>query len=133
MLFDVQAALAEILNGAPEAAIPAIPAIRRDGIAEIAGIAAQPAEIPAPAEVLPFPPQPAPSRQEAETFPHGLCRLTGCPRTWTGRIVSLEEWRRLSTWDRHGSTDKLFCGICRAWVAENGGCPHSGCRKGGAA
>lgn len=75
----------------------------------------------------------APSRQEAEPFPHGTYSLTGEPRTWSGRIVSLEEWRRLSDWERHGSTGKLFCGICRAWVAENGECPFPGCWKGGAA
>ena len=37
------------------------------------------------------------------------------PRTWTGRVVSLAEWRRLSAWERHGPNGRLWCGICRAW------------------
>lgn len=123
MFFDVQAALAEILNDTPEAAIPAISAIPPGRIAGIAGIAAGPAEIPAPAEVLPFPAQPsAPeaSRQDLDDFPHGHCRITGRPRTWTGRVVSLDEWRRLSAWDRDGSTGKLWNGITRQWEPDGG-------------
>jgi hypothetical protein len=121
MLFDVQAALAEILNDTPEAAIPAIPAISPGRIAGIAGIAAGPAEIQTPAEVLPFPPSaPGIPRHEPDDSPHGHCRITGRPRTWTGRVVSLDEWRRLSAWDRHGSTGKLWNGITRQWEPDGG-------------
>ena len=123
MLFDVQAALAEILNDAPETAIPAISAIPPGRIAGIAGIAAGPAEIQTPAEVLPFPSQPDAIGilpKNADDFPHGHCRITGRPRTWTGRVVSLEEWRRLSAWDRHGSTGKLWNGITRQWEPDGG-------------
>ena len=118
MLFDVQAALTEILNDAPEAAIPAISTIPPHRLAGKAGIAVVPEEIPAPADVLPFPPQPSASVfacHEPCDFPHGQCRVTGRPRTWTGRVVCLDEWRTLSAWDRHGSTGKFWDGITRQW------------------
>lgn len=35
--------------------------------------------------------------------------------TWTGRVVSLDEWRSLSEWDRHGPNGRLWCGLCREW------------------
>ena len=54
---------------------------------------------------------------------------SGRPVTWTGRIVSLDEWKRLSAWDRHGQDGRMFCGACREWVMP-GGCPHT---DGGAA
>jgi|SRR5690606_1499610 len=37
------------------------------------------------------------------------------PRTWTGRVVSLDEWRSMSAWDRHGPNGRVFCGIARKW------------------
>lgn len=119
MLFDVQAALAEILGDAH--AVQPGPVSRT----------AKPAEAP-PAKVLPFvPPQepPEPSRQDGETFRHGPSP-DGRPRTWTGRFVRLDQWHTLSEWDRHGPDGRLFCGICRAWVKSFPDC-HEG--KGGAA
>lgn len=50
--------------------------------------------------------------------------ITGRPKTWTGRVVSLDEWRKLSAWDRHGPDGRMFCGACREWVMP-GGCPHT--------
>jgi hypothetical protein len=67
---------------------------------------------------------PAPSRDAADPFRHGRS-VTGAPRTWTGRVVSLDDWRRLSAWERHGPDGRLFCGACRAWVMP-GGCRHCG-------
>lgn len=127
MLFDVQAALAEIL--ADPVATPATPATNAPEMPPVSQVSrlsqSQRAEIPAPATVLPFTPlpsAPAPSLDEGDAFRHGRS-FAGAPRTWTGRIVSLGEWRSLSAWDRHGTDGRLFCGICRAWVAP-GGCPH---------
>lgn len=57
-------------------------------------------------------------------FRHGRS-VNGNPKTWTGRIVSLDEWRKLSEWDRHGPDGRLFCGICRAWVSSFPDC-HGG-------
>lgn len=124
MLFDVQAALAEILG--PEASQPADcpPRISRNSGNSSpetrADVAPKP---PARAAVLPFTPQPS-------AFPHGTCRMTGGPRTWTGKVVSLDEWQRLSDWEREGPAGRLFCGICREWVAEGGACREPGCWKG---
>lgn len=36
-----------------------------------------------------------------ESFPHGLS-AGGRPKTWTGRIVSLDEWRNLTEGEKHG-------------------------------
>ncbi len=37
-----------------------------------------------------------------EASPHGLS-VSDSPLTWTARIVSLDEWRRLTEWERHGA------------------------------
>ncbi|WP_165828039.1 hypothetical protein [Rhodovulum sp. BSW8] len=43
--------------------------------------------------------------------------VTGRHRTWTGRIVSREEWERLSNWDRYGPPPGyVFCAIARRWI-----------------
>ena len=90
-----------------------------------------------PAHPARKPSAPAPSRLDgvaslgiADDAPRALCSVTGRPMTWTGRVVSLDAWRRLSAWERHGPDGRLFCGICRAWVAA-GTFPH--CHAGGAA
>ncbi len=41
----------------------------------------------------------------------------GRPVTWTGKVVSLEEWRRLSEWERHGSNDRVWNGLTQQWEA----------------
>lgn len=40
----------------------------------------------------------APDGQVNDPFRHGRS-VTGSPLTWTGRIASLDEWRRLSDWE----------------------------------
>lgn len=37
---------------------------------------------------------------DPDFFPHGIS-IREWPPTWTGRIVSLDEWRRLSDWRRN--------------------------------
>lgn len=123
MLFDVQAALAEILNEPPARCDSRDSCdFTRPESQQSRESQSQPAEIAAPAKVLPFaaPSTPAQSRQDGEPFSHGHCRITGRPRTWTGRVVSLDEWRRLSAWDRHGSTGQLWNGITRQWEPDGG-------------
>lgn len=80
-------------------------------------------ERPRPAD----PPQP--SRDTDNPFRHG--RAPGNrPVTWCGQVVSLDEWRRLSAWDRHGPDGRLHCGICKAWVQPDGRCAQPGCWNG---
>ncbi|WP_147393068.1 hypothetical protein [Paracoccus siganidrum] len=68
---------------------------------------------------------PEPDRQDdARPDADGYCR------TWTGRIVRLDEWRNLTAWDRHGPAGRLFCGICKQWVSRDADCPQSECWKG---
>lgn len=78
--------------------------------------AAQPAnaacaEIAPPANVLPF----APSRQDATN--RDMASTPEMRRTWTGRIVNMDDWRSLSEWERHGPGERMYCGICLAWVS----------------
>lgn len=35
--------------------------------------------------------------------------------TWAGRVVSLDEWRGLTAWQRHGPDGRHWCGISREW------------------
>ena len=47
----------------------------------------------------------------------GTLTDSGRVLTWTGRVVSLDEWRRLSTWDRHGPDGRHWNGQTRKWEA----------------
>ncbi|WP_299351574.1 hypothetical protein [uncultured Shimia sp.] len=49
-----------------------------------------------------------------EKYPYGRA-VAGSPRTWTGKVVSLAEWRELSEWDKHGNTGKHWSGLTRQW------------------
>jgi hypothetical protein len=35
--------------------------------------------------------------------------------TWTARVVSLDEWKRLAAWQRYGSNGRRWCGINQCW------------------
>lgn len=35
--------------------------------------------------------------------------------TWTGRVVSLDEWRRLTAWERHGPHGRHWNGLSQFW------------------
>lgn len=47
--------------------------------------------------------------------PPELDTISGRPRTWTGRVVSLEEWRRLTKWERFGPNGRHWNGNSRRW------------------
>lgn len=126
MWFDVQAALAEIEGGdipAPEAYPPATsatPATKPARVAIVASVATPPAphsEADTP-EAAPRVASVA-SVATPETFPHGRS-VAGHPRTWTGRVVSLDAWRHLSEWERHGPNGRHWCGIARNWIEPKG-------------
>lgn len=114
MLFDVQAALAEILSATPATcATPATKQTERPLMSRLSQVSrSQARELPA-----------------ADTGSAQDASVAALPRTWTGRVVSLNEWRALSRWDRFGPEGRMFCGACQEWVML-GDCPHS---NGGAA
>ena len=45
---------------------------------------------------------------------HGFA-INSHPKTWTGQIVSLSDWRKLSDWDRHGPDGRHWNGATRRW------------------
>ena len=50
-------------------------------------------------------------------YPHGQS-VAGRPKTWTGKVVNLADWRNLSEWERHGSTGKMWNGLTQQWEAK---------------
>ena len=38
--------------------------------------------------------------------------------TWTGKVVSLDDWRHLTAWEKHGPDGWHWCGISKAWKGE---------------
>lgn len=121
MLFDVQAALAEILSS-PLSETPAQTANplpdtltepdKRGLCPVLSGCRVEISENEAP-------------QGDAGSDPPRAFSITGRPLTWTGRVVvSLDEWRKLSAWERHGPDGRMFCGTCQAWVRD---CWHIEC------
>lgn len=105
MWFDASAALADLGIGQENGTRPiattatsATPAQRTaPNVAEVASVATPPA-----------------GNQKPDHSRHGAS-VAGHPLIWTGRVVSLDEWRRLSEWGRHGSTGKVWDGLARQW------------------
>lgn len=102
MWFDASAALAELgerreIDAQPPATI-ATPATPTTHVAIVAAVAAPPAE-----------------KSNPDHSRHGVS-VAGHPLTWTGRVVSLEEWRKLTAWDRHGPDGRTWCGLAKKWV-----------------
>ena len=55
-----------------------------------------------------------PGQAEAQDFRHGRS-CGGLPESWTGKIVSLEDWRSLTEWEKHGPDGRHWNGITRKW------------------
>jgi len=114
MKFDPYAFLESREQDGPPPAIRAIPAIP-EGPNSTNSMPRPASAETARAGVLPFTHSaPEPIRPAPEVFPYGL-GTNGTPRTWTGRVVALDEWRRLSDWERNGSTGKLGNGLTQQW------------------
>jgi len=119
--FDTKSALAKIekREGTPAtSATSATQATQNTShVAKVADVAAPLGQIrkneegrqpvPNPSAVLQFEPasQSAPPGQTAG----------GRVLTWTGKVVSLDDWRNLSEWERHGSTGKIWNGQTQQW------------------
>lgn len=148
MLFDVQAALSEILAASP--AKPATLATNGPDVANVANVAAQRDDSLSQAEALTFAAlsatAPGASPQNGRKHHHNPDDISQLPahpprqdeaclheigyrHTWTGRLVRLDDWRQLSAWDRYGPAGRLFCGICKGWVSHDGNCGLAGCWK----
>ena len=117
MLFDAQAALADILKSQPPIATPATFATEAHDQALVSPLSrlSQPVA-PANASIGSF-------GTVAQPFPVGAyCYgrdLQGNPKTWTGRAVTLEVWQDLTDWERNGSTGMVWNGLTWAWVPAN--------------
>ena len=68
---------------------------------------------PAPQNTAP-PTRKSEPKPSTETFRHGLS-VTGQPLTWTGRIVSLADWRDLTALERDGPNGRHWNGITQCW------------------
>lgn len=100
MWFDANAALAEIGAGQdnetrPPATIATLARYIAPNVADVA--------------------TPSMENRRFDHSRHGL-PVAGNPLTWTGRVVSLEDWRRLTAWDRHGPDGRIWCGLAKKWV-----------------
>ena len=47
-------------------------------------------------------------------YPYGQS-VAGNPKTWTGKIVSLNAWRALNEWERHGNNWRHWNGKTQQW------------------
>ena len=114
MKFDAYAFLAKLeAEGGGGDAAP--PRHRLDLAPRVAQVARVARPLPQNPEIAPEEAKPAETPQPAlEAFPYGV-GVTGDPRTWTGRLVSLDEWRRLSDWDRHGPDGRYFYSDTGRW------------------
>ncbi len=112
-LFDPYAALAKIENAAGTSATFATSAtksrFRGQKVANVAKVAAPKLENRENRLVAT---NSAPS--EKADMRHGFS-IGGRPLTYTGRVVSLEDWRNLSDWEKHGPDGRVWNGKARAW------------------
>ncbi|AXI43530.1 hypothetical protein [Sulfitobacter sp. SK011] len=106
MLFDPRLALAEIEKQAVTPATSATSATQEREtalkVAKVAEVAALPRQIRKTNDKAP------------DDHRHGFA-LGGRPKIWTGKVVSLDEWRRLSEWEKHGPNGRHWNGITRQW------------------
>ena len=117
MKFDLKAARARIEGkGHPAPCYGATRATRATQGPEIAAYVAQVARVAC--STTPEPECLAPPQSCVEMFPHGS-GVGGRPLTWTGRVVSLDAWRSMSEWERHGPQGRHWNGISLQW--EDGG------------
>lgn len=116
MLFDPRAALAEIEKQASTPATSATSATQppenHPHVANVADVAASSAEIPNSEPVQ----AQVHSSPKIADMRHGFALGDRqSPKTWTGKIVSLADWRQLSEWEKHGPDGRHWNGITKAW------------------
>lgn len=126
MKFDPYAFLSAAGNETPDGATRATCATpppemspRVAQVARVARVEPSKSETQRPAEP-PYAPEPSLQAPGGDPYPYGVA-CGGRPLTWTGRVVSLDEWKRLTGWERHGSTGKVWNGLTRQWEPMGGG------------
>lgn len=105
MWFDAQAALAKIGGGDAPPSAPVMPDKREAKLAEIAGIAEYEAHA---SEIA------TSAARQLMASPYGESP-GGRPLTYTGRVVSLEAWRAMAAWERHGPRGQIWSGASQGW------------------
>lgn len=65
-------------------------------------------------------------KKSTDDMRHGFA-VSRNPKTWTGNVISMSNWQRLTDWQKHGPNGRIWCGECRAWITQ---CEHT---KGGEA
>ena len=102
MWFDAQVELAKLAGGRENDAYPpatlATTATNRARVAIVADVATAPA-----------------GYKKSEHARDGRS-VTGQPLTWTGRVVSLADWRTLTEQERHGPNGRHWCGVTKHWL-----------------
>lgn len=105
--FDTQAALAKIENQRGAPATSATPATQkgqnRPHVAEVADVAVAQPEIPKKQSVV------------DDAAVDAQKSVGGRPMTWTGKVVSLAEWREMSGWEKHGPQGRVWDPIAQEW------------------
>ncbi len=122
MWFDAQAELTKLGGGSESDTCPpatlATTATTRSRVAIVADVATPPAATATPIQRISSNARKVttPPHSKQEPFPYGTaCNLGDAPRTWTGRIVSLDEWRRLTEWEKHGPNGQHWNCITKRW------------------
>lgn len=112
MWFDAKAKLAEIAGVTP--ATSATPATQAPPVSQLSRVSQALAAKKQPfvAKVAKVATPSAPI-----TEPEGGT-IGGRVVTWTGKVVSLDEWRHLTAWDRKGPDGRHWCGIAKSWKGE---------------
>jgi hypothetical protein len=106
MWFDAQAELAKLVGGREiDAPAPATAATSATPSQRIVPNVANVARVATPR---------APEIKPHEETAGG--RVT----TWTGCVVSLDEWRRLTAWERHGPDGRFWCCDTFTWINRKG-------------
>ncbi|UAB89710.1 hypothetical protein I5192_03230 [Ruegeria sp. SCSIO 43209] len=120
--FDARAVAAKIQNQRDTPAKAANPAKQdaetRPHLATLADLAAPTGEIAENRVAQVEPPElPHPvQRQPPERGPvPDKVGVGGRPVTWTGKVVSLDDWRNLTGWERHGPNGRLWNGKTQQW------------------
>lgn len=106
-IFDPYAALAKIeKQGSPPATSATLATQTTPSdhfVAEVAGVATSKPEIV----------------KNVSAHPEGDMRhgfsVSDRPKTWTGKVVSLEAWQQLSDWEKHGPGSRVWNGATKKW------------------